>query len=354
MSFTVPNFTRGQVTRAGNTLIDQQASFQQKIDAMSVLSHWRSCHAYPINTFQATLRWRLRKVCQQALVAQRLKRTPSILKKLQINRGMQMVRMQDIGGLRAVVENLAQVRKLETLYTNGELTHELIGTDDYIARPKESGYRSLHLIYKYKNPQNPIYDGLCIELQIRTKLQHAWATAVETIGTFLDQALKSSEGPQEWLDYFKLVGAAFSLLEKSPVAEDFVQIPANEIFSLVNKRTEELEVKRKLSAFAVAANAIETRQSQGNYHLVVLNAESKTVEIRSFGQKRIEEATEAYAEAERLTATDKNIQAVLVATNSIDALKRAYPNYFLDTRQFSGALQRIQRLVESKDHEKSP
>ena len=349
MTFSIPNFTRGQISRAGAELIDPKATAAQKADAMGILSHWRSCHAYPINTFQATLRSRLKKVCDTALVAQRLKRTPSILKKLQLNPGMKMARMQDIGGLRAVVNSLAEVRKLEKLYTNDGLTHKLIGTDDYIARPKESGYRSLHLIYKYKNPQNSIYDGLCIELQIRTKLQHAWATAVETIGTFLDQALKSSEGPQEWLDYFKLVGAAFSLLEKSPIEETYANIPEGKIFKDVSERTAQLEVKRKLGAFAIAANAIETRQSQGNYHLVILNAETKTVEIRSFGKKRLEEASVAYAEVERTSSADKNVQAVLVATNSIDALKRAYPNYFLDTRQFSAALQKVQKLAEAKN-----
>jgi putative GTP pyrophosphokinase len=346
MAFTVPNFTRTQVTKAGRVLIDSHASTAQKAEAMAVLSHWRSCHAYPINTFQATLRSRLKKISSTALVAQRLKRTPSILKKLQLNSGMQMARMQDIGGLRAVVDSLTQVRKLEALYTNDDLTHELIGTDDYIAIPKPSGYRSLHLIYKYKNTLNPIYDGLCIELQIRTKLQHAWATAVETIGTFLDQALKSSEGSKDWLDYFKLVGAAFSQLEKSPVAAAYESIPSTEIYKAVVKQTEALEVKRKLGAFTIAANAIETRQSQGNYHLVVLNAETKTVEIKSFGIKRLEAASDAYADVERKSSADKNIQAVLVATNSIDALKRAYPNYFLDTREFDLALQRIQKLVE--------
>ena len=347
MAFAVPKHSRKQISRSGAVLIDSASTVDELADATAVLSHWRSCHAYPINTFQATLRHRLRKVCSGALVAQRLKRTPSIIKKLQINPGMQMARMQDIGGLRAVVENMTQVRRLEELYVGSGLSHELVGVDDYIKRPKASGYRSLHLIYKYKNPINPAYDGLCIELQIRTKLQHAWATAVETIGTFLDQALKSSEGPQEWLDYFKLVGASFALLEKSPVAEAYQSIPSADIFQAVSERTAALEVRRKLSAFAIAANAIETRQSQGNYHLITLDAEMKTVSIQSFGKKRLDEASTAYAEAEKKAATDPNLQAVLVATNSIDALKRAYPNYFLDTRQFVQALNRIQKNTES-------
>ncbi len=45
---------------------------------------------------------------------------------------------------------------------------------------------------------------LLIELQLRTRLQHEWATAVETMGTFLQSSLKSSQGPEEWLDFFSL------------------------------------------------------------------------------------------------------------------------------------------------------
>lgn len=347
MGFTAPIHTRKQVSKAGHTLINKLSTTPQMDEALEILNHWRVCHAYPVNTFQATLRKRLKKVCEKALVAQRLKRTPSILKKLQNNRGMQLARMQDIGGLRAVLDTVAQVRALEKMYNVGTLQHERIGTDDYIANPKKSGYRSLHLIYKYKNSANSAYDGLCIELQIRTKLQHAWATAVETIGTFLDQALKSSEGSEEWLNYFKVVSAAFAILEKSPVAEEFKVSDELSIFEKANNLTNALEVRSKLNAFAIAANAIQTRQSTGNYHLVVLNAKLKQVEIKSYGKKRLDEANVAYAEAERKANEDPDFQAVLVATNSIDALKRAYPNYFLDTKQFTNSLSKIEKHVKS-------
>ena len=146
MSFTVPNFTRGQVNRAGAALISKATSSESMADALAVINHWRACHAYPINTFQATLRWRLRKVCTDPLVATRLKRLPSISRKLEKNHGMQLARMQDVGGLRAVVDSVAQVRKLQDIYCDGSLAHELVGIDDYIERPKDSGYRSLHLI----------------------------------------------------------------------------------------------------------------------------------------------------------------------------------------------------------------
>lgn len=345
MSYTVPNFTRGQVTRAGAVLIDVDANPQEMADALDLINHWRACHAYPINTFQATLRWRLRNVCSGAVVATRMKRLPSIVKKLQKNKGMQLARMQDIGGLRAIVDTVSQVRKLHEIYANGSLAHKLVGTDDYIQTPKSSGYRSLHLIYRYENSLAPAYNGLCLELQIRTRLQHAWATAVETIGSFLNQALKSNEGSEDWLEYFRLVGSAFALMEKCPVATQFVGHEPAAIFKQCVELEAQLDVRRKLNAFAVAANAITSSNAGGNFHLIVLDAIERTVTIRSFGKKRLDEANAEYAKAEEIAATHPDMQTVLVTTGSIDSLRKAYPNYFLDTKQFLLALSRIQKLA---------
>jgi putative GTP pyrophosphokinase len=344
MTFPTPNFTRGGVSRAGTVLISASATPQELATALALINHWRACHAYPVNTFQATLRSRLKKVCANALVAQRMKRVPSIAKKLRKNHGMQLARMQDIGGLRAVVDSVTQVRKLHALYTDGSLTHELVDTDDYIAEPKSSGYRSLHLIYRYGNPTALDYNGLCIELQIRTRLQHAWATAVETIGSLLNQALKSSEGPEEWLRFFQIVGAAFAIAEKCPVAAEFVAMPAEEVFKLCIESGARLDVRRKLDAFAVAANAITSSKARGSYHLIVLDAVERTVDISSFGLKRLDDANLAYANAERIALEHEDMQTVLVATDSVESLRRAYPNYFLDTKEFLSALTRIEKL----------
>jgi putative GTP pyrophosphokinase len=345
MSFTLPDFTRGQINRAGVALLDQAAIAEAKAAALALINHWRACHAYPINTFQATLRWRLRKVCAKPLVATRLKRLPSIVRKLETNHGMQLVRMQDVGGLRAVVDSVAQVRKLQEIYCEGGLIHELVDVDDYIENPKPSGYRSLHLIYRYRNPSAPAYNGLSLELQFRTRLQHAWATAVETIGSFLNQALKSSEGPAEWLDYFKVVSSAFALIEKCPVVAEHAELSTARIYRMAVDLGVKLDVKRKLNAFSVAANAISSSNVGGNFHLIVLDAVERTVSVSSFGKRRLEEANAAYAEAEQKAAEHPDMQTVLVATSSIEALRRAFPNYFLDTKQFLGALARIEKLA---------
>ena len=220
---SVPRESKTQINKAGEVLahaVAQPLPISENLDgaldgALDIVDRWRACHAYPINTFQATLRTKLRRYPGDPIAAQRLKRMPTIVDKLIRHPAMKLTTMQDIGGVRAILESTNDVYKLANSYRDSKrLAHELTDEKDYILNPRdEDGYRSIHLIYKYRNRRTQEYDGLRIELQIRTRLQHIWATAVESMGTFLGQALKSRQGDQEWLDFFALISSAFALKE---------------------------------------------------------------------------------------------------------------------------------------------
>lgn len=341
MPWAQPLFSRNHVNQAGNILIDPASTPEQKQQAVDILNNWRSCHGYPINTFQATLRDKLAIIDPESVVAQRLKRTPSIILKLQRYHNMQLSRMQDVGGLRAVVSNIAKVRELEDNYKHSRFAHELVTEDDYINTPKASGYRSIHLIYKYRNPRAPAYNGLLIELQIRTRLQHAWATAVETVGTFINHSLKASVGPKMWLDFFALTSSAFAYLENLPPVPGYEKHSEEEIFANVTHVAQQQKIKEHLQAFAAATKVISSGRQSGNYHLLILDPIARLVRLNSFGLSRLEEANNAYEDVEKRIANGEKLQAVLVSTSTIDNLKRAYPNYFLDTREFVNHLDHI-------------
>jgi len=194
---SVPSESKSKINRAGKTLLTEPEGTDKFFEAFDIMDRWRACHAYPINTFQSTLRTKLKDhKYSDYIVAQRLKRLPTIIDKLRRYPNMQLTTMQDIGGVRAILKSVKDVYRLRDEYVNSAHFHEMIIDErDYIACPRDAdGYRSLHLVFKYKNIQNPHYDGLKLEMQIRTKLQHAWATAVETMGTLLGQALKSRQG----------------------------------------------------------------------------------------------------------------------------------------------------------------
>ncbi len=77
-------------------------------DAQNILTYWRTIHASTFNTFQSTLRDKLKRLgYSNYLIAQRLKRADSIVSKLRRFPRMKLSTMQDIAGLRAIVKNQA-------------------------------------------------------------------------------------------------------------------------------------------------------------------------------------------------------------------------------------------------------
>jgi putative GTP pyrophosphokinase len=345
MPFVEPQFSKSQVNKAGEILIaPDEYPADEREWAGRVLANWRACHGYPINTFQATLRQKLKAIDADAIVAQRLKRAPSIILKLKRFDGMRLARMQDIGGLRAVVGSVQKVRRLEAAYRNAQFKHELTSSKNYLDEPKEDGYRSVHLIYRYANDGAPRYNGLSLELQLRTQLQHAWATAVETMGTFLGQALKSGQGEGQWRSFFAKASAALAVVEKTAPVPGFENRLGAEVFAELARAESELRVLEKLRGFAIAADRITTERGTGAYHLVVLDSSKRTVAIRPYPKAQLEQANIDYAAIEQRTKAGEEIEAVLVSAGPVDSLRKAYPNYFLVSRRRSHVNDLAERL----------
>ena len=331
-------YTKGEVNRAGQKLLEKTDT--EFDEAKNVLDAWRVCHVAPLNSFQKSLRLKLTKHDGNALVSQRLKRTPSILAKLERNPQMLLARMQDIGGIRAVTKNMQNMRALEAAYKKGTRAFTIVqGGKDYIINPKASGYRGVHIVFKCKN-------GFSIELQVRTQLQHAWATAVETMGTFLNHSLKSSEGPDEWLDFFALASSAFAALESTPRIPGQDHLSDQQTFERVLLIEKRLDVLNKLSGFRVVARHISNDKKKGRYHLITLNLETMRANIQSYESKYIDIASSEYSKKEAEIASGRNLQVVLVSSESINALKMAYPSYFLDAELFAKQITLIRKNLE--------
>jgi hypothetical protein len=341
MAWVTPEYSRSRVNRAGRTLIAERPSIFEQTQALDVLTNWRASHSFPLNTVQTNLRNKSASITDQYIVAQRLKRVPSIIAKLQRFPKMQLSRMQDIGGCRSVMETIEQVWDLRSSIISSRMRHELSNEKDYINEPKPSGYRGVHLVYQYQSDRNETYNGLQIEVQIRSQLQHAWATAVETIGTFLKTSLKASEGPDEWLEFFRLVGSAFGILENAPLVPN-TPTKMDELIDSVQIYISRLDIFSRLSAFSQAIQATEDRDlKKYHYYLLVLRPAEKDLRVTGYSSSEIAEANRAYTEIEQSLRDEPLSDAVLVAVNSMRALRQAYPNYFLDTTYFIEQLQEL-------------
>lgn len=98
-----PRYSKSQVKNAGDRIRGGITPLDG--DAI-ILDNWRAAHGYLINTFQATLRTRIKQSGIPAIVAQRLKRSVTIIDKLKQGRATNLSNMQDIAGVRIVFNNM--------------------------------------------------------------------------------------------------------------------------------------------------------------------------------------------------------------------------------------------------------
>jgi hypothetical protein len=299
-----------------------------------VIDNWRAVHAFPLNTFKVYLHKKVRDVYRNALVAQRIKRLSSIREKLIRIPRLNLWVMQDIGGCRAVVDSVSQVDKLVNIYKQSDIKHKLIHEDDYVQTPRKSGYRSHHLIYSYYSDKSTNYNDRSIEIQLRSRLQHTWATAVETVGTFTKQALKSSQGERDWLRFFQLMGTVNAVKEDSPPVPNTPTV-YSELISELRYCADKLNIEEKLSLYGFALKTLEEkRPRKPHFYLLVLDPIMQTIRIRFYKSSQLGQAFLEYTKQEQSIHEQPGRDAVLVSVDSVTALRKAYPNYFLDTHRF--------------------
>ena len=188
-----PAGSKSRVNRAGESV----RAGTQSAEDLHVIEQWRAAHRAVLNTFQAILRTRTRG--KEISVAQRHKRKRTIFDKLNRLPGMQLSRMDDIAGCRLIFKDLPTLIKFRENFHNAHFNHKRrneLDKDDNIKKPKATGYRGIHDVYEY-NVNSEVGKelvGLYLEIQYRTLVQHAWATAVEVIGFITESQPKFQQG----------------------------------------------------------------------------------------------------------------------------------------------------------------
>lgn len=332
-----PLYSGKQIEKAGKIIANPDISYTEKIDSYKILNNWRAAHAYPLQIITSNLRIKNK----DAIVVQRLKRLDSIVGKLSRFPEMNLYRMQDLGGCRVILDDVDQVYASVNAYKNSRVRHILKREYDYIQNPKISGYRSYHMVYQYHSDKNDTYNhNMLIEIQFRTKLQHIWATALETMGVYTKTQLKASQGDKDVLRFFTLVSSYFALQEAMPTCPN-TPTTEKELISEIKEIDKKQQIVSRLSALSTAINYVQTRKNDKKYeyYLLILNFQERRLQIKKFNQENIGLATTIY---DRLEAESrKDIDVVLVSASSFKELKAAYPNYFADISQFVAIMRDI-------------
>lgn len=345
-------YNKNELNKVGEILKNENRSEEELIKATETLNNWRAIHSYPLHIFQMTLKNVSKRYDRDSLVAQRLKRATSIIFKLKRkydgrNPTMNLSQMQDIAGCRAIVKDVETAKKIyNDYYLKGNLKHKRVGKKDYINSPKKDGYRSLHVIYEYKSDKGKkYYNGLRVEVQIRSKVQHLWATAVETVDFFTRQAIKFNEGIPDWAEFFKLVSSAFAINENCQTVEGTTQ-NKQELYSQIKKKEKELEVIHRMEGWTHAMkffNEEVRKKMKGKvkFFLLELDILGEKLNVKAYTQKQEQQAIKDYSDLEKRHKGRTDYDVVLVGADTPKDLKKAYPNYFVDTREFILELEKI-------------
>lgn len=263
------------------------------------------------------------KLPKPLFIARRLKRLESIKIKLQRFPQMELDRMQDIGGTRAVFNNLDEVKEyIKNIRVIENSTFKIIKENDYISNPKDDGYRSYHIVFECLSDK---LKGYKVELQIRDLKEHYWATAVEILSVISkSNNLKIGKGEE----YYK----RFFYLSSKILHNEYDKNEVDELKELDKK----YKILDTLKGFSLGFSSIDFK-IQDLIYVIYMNYNTKEVYTNSFNKKNVEIASLLYKELEK----KDNINAVLVDARDIKTLNEAYPNYFGDSKKFINYIERM-------------
>jgi hypothetical protein len=158
------------------------------------------------------------------------------------------------------------------------------------------------------------------------------------VGAFTKQALKASRGQEDWLRFFVLMSADIAMRERSSLVANVPSSP-RELKDELSGYVERLDVLGCLQTYrAMVAPPPNISAKNPHYFLLSLDLEQHMVTLKTFKMAELSQATDEYLREEKLAGKNKDV--VLVSVDSLDALKRAYPNYFLDTDVFMAAVRK--------------
>lgn len=214
---TAPTYSKKQLRRAGKLLRDigkpediTAVGEDEVWRAVEIVEWWRAEHARPLARTNAGLRYYVRKVDAEINVTQRLKRLSTIVDKLRREPTMQLSTMEDIGGIRAVLDTQRHVDRIvedlrsQTRWEIRRIREYVTGRDP---GPKPDGYRAVHIVV--------VKDDRFVEIQFRTPWQDRWAQSVEQDTRRLRAGLKFGAGPADLREYYRVIAEYLEWRERN-------------------------------------------------------------------------------------------------------------------------------------------
>jgi len=289
---------------------------------LELINEYRRQHKEIISSVFYDLCNMSKKVHNNSVVVFRLKRIDTIVRKLtRLETGLD--RLQDIAGCRIIVDSVAQINSLVESLENHSLI-QVIRKTNYIENPRKSGYKSYHLVVKKKGFNHEV------EIQIRTRNHHYWATFVEIVDHTFDIKIKEGDEHVQILRIHKLLSKS----ENEPLTK-------NEVIELVYLERELEMLKEILQVFRnnyliACQNWIQGGSSK-DLEYILLEVIDNKPHFEFY--KNFEEAESVYFKKVK-EDFDSNVVIININKPDITKLFLAYSNYVLVSHPF------IIRMIE--------
>lgn len=350
-------FSLSQIGKAGKRLRKDDSTIEQKSHALEILAYWRTQHAEPLKIAFSELTNASHQHDKNATLALREKRAKSILDKLNRERSMNLTSMQDIAGCRTIVG--VEKDALKIAKTLRKKKHIKL-VNNYIDSPKIDGYRGIHLVGQYSTKE---FENLKVEFQVRTNIQHAWATAGEITELFSATPIKNLHGDAKWKHFYKLAADCFSVIDTKYMNREIT--PSNfdtsqatqllrarhgselgPIAKEIKKRAKELDVYNKFEFFRQSLQfSISKITNESEYcviHATKLGTTTPLLRVHMCNDIKI--ARETNFEIEKNIVSDSSELVVMLTVGAMASLETAYPNYFADSGFFLQLLKTVEKI----------
>lgn len=338
---TLPSKTR--IDRAGLALAKNK--YRDEIEYLELeetFDEYRKAHLQPLSETTVELQHLLTNYGAQYYIAQRLKRKPQIVRKL--NRlSVRLTQLQDIGGCRIIVQKNSDVDRLYKYLVEQVRTQSLFAIDriaDYRELGRDdTGYRSLHVILKR--------GGVHLELQIRSRIQHYWSESIERTSVIYGYHLKESEGDEQVLEYFKNLSDVFFDIEagREPSLEKRLRV--DELRNVCEQIIQRSDRHKVFDSF-VNEDIIKTLTEKESRNpagldnwILVFDWNAGAFVSWDIVSRNPDDAVQTYIEYERMFPVESGYEVVLIGSSEVATVRQTHSHYF--------GIESYENILESLD-----
>ncbi|MBD5246437.1 MAG: RelA/SpoT domain-containing protein [Barnesiella sp.] len=305
--------TKNQIRNLSSRLKD--SNYNPTSDDIQQLHELRMAYRDFLSFVFRTLSEEADKIDSKAICTYRIKRVESIISKLRRFPNTSLVTMEDLAGCRCILLSRHDIPRLvDSIKRRLNVTR----TRDYITNTPDTGYKSYHLTIQDDNNSQ-----LKLEIQLRSRVHHNWATLVEITDQVLGTKIKENHDIPDLMEFHRL----FSKSESEVTIQDkkrLLEIADN--YDYVS-RIGQLFIQNNQQMHSLYN---EINSTKDTFFLVETDNRKLITFLHFTDFRNAEEAyIKQYAELSQNGNSSSNLLLFHVQQPDFNTISMAYSNYFL-------------------------